>query len=197
MPDYKLRSALYDVGYIQEYKRARFYAWYYEYHNYFEIAQDYLNDLSDLQDLSPVAYEEARKAAQADYRRNTRLKNRIRRMLSKGDCAFLTLTFTDSVLDSTTSEQRRLYVLRFLKSQTQTYIANIDFGSVNNREHYHCITLGNVDLARWTYGNIDVRTIIKSSNPLVLAKYINKLVNHAIKETSKRSHIIYSRRSDL
>lgn len=169
--------------------------YYYNLHGYIEVANDITEDYKMLWASDPDGFEEARKAANADYRRNTRLKNRIRKMINAGECVFLTMTFTDEVLKSTTQAQRRLYVTRYLKSQSSSYIANIDFGSVNDREHYHGIISGSADFSQWIFGNCDGKRIIASSNPLVLAKYINKLCYHAIKETTKRNAVIYSRRS--
>lgn len=195
MPDYKLRAQLYESGYINQFKKLSFGSYYYNLHGYDEVANDVNEQYEMLWASDPDGFEEARKAANADYRRNTRLKNRIRKMINAGECVFLTLTFTDEVLNSTTTAQRRLYVTRYLKSQSSTYIANIDFGSVNDREHYHGIISGLADFSQWTFGNCDGKRVIESSNPLVLAKYINKLCYHAIKETTKRNAVIYSRRS--
>lgn len=195
LPNYKLRSVLYENGLISEFKNLRFLARYYSLRKYDIAADDCIDKLIDLERSDPVAFDEARRAAASDRNRNARLKRRITKMLNKGNCVFLTLTFTDEVLQSTTQEQRRLYVVRYLKSQSDTYIANIDFGASNGREHYHSILLGEVNISRWAYGNLDAKRIIRSSNPAVLGNYVNKLVNHAIKETAKRSHLIYSRRS--
>lgn len=195
MADYVLRSKLYENGLIHDFKQLRYEARFYLLHKYDDAADETISKLCELERSDPVAFDEARRAADADRNRHARLKRKITNMMNKGDCVFLTLTFRNDVLDSTTSEQRRLYVVRYLKSQSDTYIANIDFGSTNSREHYHSIVMGKVDLSRWTYGNIDARRIIKSSNPAVLGNYINKLVCHAIKETTKRYHLIYSRKS--
>lgn len=195
MADYALRSKLYENGLIHDFKQLRFEARFYSLHKYDVAADETIDKLIELERSDPDAFDEARRAASADRNRNARLKRKITKMMNKGDCVFLTLTFRDDVLDTTTPEQRRLYVIRYLKGQSDTYIANIDFGSANGREHYHSILLGKADLGRWTYGNIDARRVIKSSNPGVLGNYINKLVCHAIKETTKRAHLIYSRRS--
>jgi hypothetical protein len=112
-------------------------------------------------------------------------------------CSFLTLTFTDEVLNSTTEETRRRYVARFLKSISENYVGNIDYGSKNDREHYHAIVEGqDLDLSGWNYGftlslNVGYDNIITDSARL--SKYINKLSNHATKRTTKGKKIIYSR----
>lgn len=160
-----------------------------------DLEKDYYYDaLYDLYVENYDDFVEAVKVASNDFQRNTRLKNRIRDYLEIGTCKFVTLTFTNLVLSNTSQETRKRYVVRFLKSQSDFYIANIDFGSEKEREHYHAIIVSDfVDVDAWKYGFTWVNTIIKTSNPLVLAKYVSKLTNHAIKETCKRCHIIYSR----
>ena len=84
------------------------------------------------------------------YSRIRRLKNRITRYLSLGQCIWATLTFSDDVLNNTNESTRRKYVQKYLKSVSSHYIANIDFGSDKTyidrngveregtqREHYH------------------------------------------------------------
>lgn len=114
---------------------------------------------------------------------------------SEHGCVFVTLTFTDEVLASTSAETRRRYVQRYLKSQAQgrKYVANIDFGKENHREHYHAVVEGRLDPLQWSYGALNVKQVRKTSKPAALAKYVAKLSNHAIKETCKRSVLIYSR----
>lgn len=138
---------------------------------------------------------EAGKINYSAYKRAKRLRNRISWMLSLGPCIFLTLTFKESVLESTSEETRKKYVKRFLKSQSDQYVANIDFGAEKEREHYHAVILcPKVDFTLWhQYGGIKGEKIRASDkSPVRLGKYISKLTNHAIKETTKRCAIIYS-----
>lgn len=165
---------------------------------------------------------EAEKIIKAENNRITRLKSRITLFLDcKEPTNFLTLTFSDKILQNTTPEERRRYVKRYLKSQSDYYIANLDFGSKNGREHYHAVILGNVDLEPWRkYGAINVqnvgnrkeltrkniprrykdldertvKTLMLRDTEKKLAKYVAKLTNHAIKATTKRSAIMYSRK---
>lgn len=53
---------------------------------------------------------------------------------------FGTLTFNDDDLD-TNIDTRRQYVRRFLNEWCDDYIANIDYGKQNEREHYHFVAL--------------------------------------------------------
>lgn len=118
-------------------------------------------------------------------------------MVLDGKCLFLTLTFTDSTLSSTTPETRRKYVRRFLKSQCPVYVANIDFGGKNGREHYHALVRSEkIDYRLWhKLGAIKGEHVRTSETDLTrTAKYIAKLSKHAIKETAgKGVRIIYSR----
>lgn len=126
------------------------------------------------------------------YHRKLRLQNRINDMLAK-DCLFLTLTFTDKVLQKTTKDTRRQHVRRFLRQFGCKYIANIDFGDKNNREHYHAIIqISEINAKLWDYGAINFKPIVVK-NEKALSKYIAKLRNHAIKETARVDRIIYSR----
>lgn len=126
-----------------------------------------------------------------------RVRRRITELMVFTPCSFLTLTFTDEVLASTTEETRRRYVARFLKSISENYVGNIDYGKTTEREHYHAVVEGqDLDLTGWTYGftksiKCGYTDIITDSARL--SKYINKLSNHATKRTTKGKKIIYSR----
>ena len=138
---------------------------------------------------------EARKINQASYKCVDRLKERIKRYLEMGQCIWLTLTFSQDVMANTSVETRRKYVQRYLKSQSDYYLANIDFGKNTQREHYHAIVVSdNLDIKQWIYGftwTERIKNHIDSDKKL--AKYVSKLTNHAIKETTKRQCYIYSR----
>lgn len=148
-------------------------------------------------DLGKV-FNEIVRIERAGYNRATRLRKRIETMLLNGDCLFLTLTFNDDTLSNTNEQMRRKLVVRYLKSFNCQYVANIDFGSKNGREHYHAIINTNsIDLKAWRKnGNINVERVRNKDIELSktrLSKYISKLSNHAVKETTKRNAIIYSR----
>lgn len=143
-------------------------------------------------------YFEALKINDASYKRVQRLRKRIEDMLVSGPCVFLTLTFNDNTLNTTTEKQRRVLVSRYLKQYQTMYVANIDFGKDNEREHYHaCICCERVSHDSWDkYGNIDFKRIRNRNierDKTRLAKYICKLSNHAIKETTRRCSLLYSR----
>lgn len=142
-------------------------------------------------------WHEGEKLNNARYARTSRLRSRIINLLT-APCVFVTLTFTDKVLDTTSYKTRRKYVARYLKSLGVPYVANYDTGEKRGREHYHGIVQLykiNVEaLHEWldNYGNIDVERIVNPHSKR-LARYISKLTNHAIKDTCKQCRVIYSR----
>lgn len=140
-------------------------------------------------------YQEAYRVNHSSYARKTRLQNRIRQMLNAGNCVFVTLTFTDYVLESTSSDTRRQYVRRTLHSFGVPFVANIDFGEEKGREHYHAVVqIDRLPSNFWKYGICDIEKVrLNSKSDIKLAKYITKLTNHAIKETCRGCKCIYSR----
>lgn len=124
----------------------------------------------------------------------SRLRSRLSLMFLK-PCVFVTLTFNDVVLASTNFKTRRTYVSRFLKSFNTLYVANVDYGKLNGREHYHAVLqCESIPLNCWYYGVSHVEKCYNycySSSKL--SHYIVKLVNHALKSTTRSSKILYSR----
>lgn len=133
------------------------------------------------------------------YREKTRrVRRKILSMMVLGSCSFLTLTFTNDVLNNTSEESRRRYVSRFLKSISTDYVANIDWGDETQREHYHAVVLGTeLEMSGWDkYGFSNCKIVAindDSTNSSRMSKYIYKLSNHATKQSTRRKKIIYSR----
>ena len=199
--NYTLKAKVIKYGLVDHYKRINRAKWSeYLLHRDGVIIPTAYHDINEaLEDESFFIAEnkdewlEAGKVAGADRMRTKRLRWRVENMLKAGNCVFATLTFTDSVLQNTSPETRRRYVTRYLKSQQAQYVANIDYGGKNGREHYHAVVQGRIDPLAWSYGALNVKKVRDTSKPIKLAKYVNKLSNHAIKETCKRNAIIYSR----
>lgn len=103
---------------------------------------------------------------------------------------FVTLTFTDDVMKSTTERTRHRYVTQFLKQEVRCYYANIDYGKQNEREHYHAVVSDKVDFSKWTHGSINAKEIRNSkTDRLKISSYMRKLTNHAHKiGTGKAFH---------
>lgn len=140
--------------------------------------------------------------SESNHRRKVRIKERITRMLDTNRCYFLTLTFSDKMFSrKASSETRRRYIARFLKSECSQYVANIDFGSKNEREHYHAVvvpkTLIHFDKYRELFdSNINCKRIVNTEKTKdKVSMYIAKLTNHALKENGFYKRLIYSRDS--
>lgn len=152
---------------------------------------EYLN-LDVFDGVPPEYLGECKRLFNAERKRVGRLKKRISYMLNF-NCIFLTFTFTDSVLKTCSELTLRTYVVRALKNYSDYYVANIDFGKKNGRLHYHALVVADkVNYNTWTYGALNGKKVV-NKNSTALSKYIAKLTNHAIKETTKGSRIIYSR----
>lgn len=138
---------------------------------------------------------EARRILNANYHRVSRLRSRVENILLNNEKSFfLTLTFTNKTLKSTNSLTRRRYVTRFLRSISDSqYVANIDFGAKNGREHYHAVVgCDFINSSLWEYGHLDFEPIIVNEKSIdKVSLYVSKLTNHAIKQTTKRSSLLY------
>lgn len=137
--------------------------------------------------------DKARSINNSNYQRYKRIKHRIEMYLDLGTCVFVTLTFTDEVLRSTNEVTRRKYVSRFLKAVSLHYVANIDYGGENGREHYHAVVLCDQIDDSWPYGFTWFEKVHKTGDKKKLAQYICKLTNHSLKATTRRSTYIFSK----
>lgn len=129
------------------------------------------------------------------WKRVKRLRIRTEQMILSQHAVFVTLTFRDDVFDTTSVETRRRYVARFLKQSCDTYVANIDFGEKNGREHYHAIVDKKINPLEWKYGSCNVERVRPCKNDSVaVSKYLTKLTSHAIKESTGHAYrLIYSK----
>lgn len=176
------------------------------------------NDMSQWLDLF-VASEDFRCAHSVNHSHDMkvyRLKKRISPVVSSGNSIFVTLTFRDDVLASTSPETRRRYVSRFLKDVSPGfYVGNIDYGDKEKnpyskeREHYHGVIFSQFFMdptdmkdplrlelqSKWAYGWSGfgpVGTGVKDQRKI--SKYVCKLSGHAFKPSTKGTRVIYSRR---
>ena len=154
-----------------------------------------LTELEDVYGLDLVRI--AKGINDARRKRRKRVASKIGNVVGFGGCLFLTLTFNDATLASTSEETRRKYVRRFLKASSAIYVANIDYGGKKGREHYHALVLAShIDLKPWhSYGAIDVEHVRTGEEDVVkVSKYVAKLSNHAMKcNDGVAPRIIYSR----
>lgn len=215
-PNYQLKSILIDSGLTATANKIRRMQYKYLYFENYHHKQyfDNINCIIKINFGDSLEYlKECDKINHATYQRKIRLEKRILGMLSCGKCYFLTLTFTDYVLNNTTQKQRREYVSKWLKKNYNQYVANIDFGGnyiyiddngverkATNREHYHAVVLyeNSVDyrsfIIKKRINRVNSEYIVWNNNTdNKLGQYLAKLTNHAIKESTKRCCYIYSR----
>lgn len=166
-----------------------------------KVYRDLLYDLKQTFDYARyrIVFDDIVNALNASKRdKHKRIKKRIASMILNNNAYFYTLTFTDKVLANTNEETRRRYVQRFLKANSTNYVANIDFGDENGREHYHVVANVFIDESLWTYGIMRVRKIADGVTDVKkISHYVTKLSFHAIKDTtidySNKFRLIYSR----
>lgn len=133
-----------------------------------------------------------------------RCRHRIEQMVLDGNAWFVTLTFSDKTLERTSKDTRRQYVRRNLQKHFEIYVANIDYGSINEREHYHALIYCQHDPTseikafwdKYGFSKIEqVRTTEDDAKRTI--KYVVKLTRHALKETTSKGQstdrVIYSK----
>lgn len=121
-----------------------------------------------------------------------RVRQHIENVVLNNNAVFITLTFRDDVFEKTSPQTRRRYVARYLKSQGDEYVANIDFSPDVGREHYHAVICSRVNLKAWKYGFSSAEKVRAHKGDIGrISTYITKLTNHALKVDITR--LIYSR----
>lgn len=144
------------------------------------------------------AYQACKSLSDCKWHKKQKIEKRFEKVVECEKAIFLTLTFTDEVLEKTNEETRAKYVKRFLKSQCAKYVANIDFGAKKEREHYHALVMpldGSISLKEWhKYGGIKAERVKNTEKDCEkVSKYVAKLSNHALKNTGRMPRIIFSR----
>lgn len=142
----------------------------------------------------------------AYYHRLRRCRAYIEYMFMNGKCFFLTLTFNNDVLQRTSEQTRRRYIQRYLNKHFDYYVANIDYGKKNEREHYHatvCLKNCNNNLIEIIKNSYDLgfsyfeAIKFNINDRTKVSKYMNKLTNHAFKDTAVSKRLIYSKNKML
>ena len=154
------------------------------------------------EEYSYTLVKSAQQFNKSRYARVERLKERITKYLLMDKCIFVTLTFNEDTMKKTNQTTRRKYVARFLRSISDNYVANIDYGvddKYTHREHYHALIVKDFIFDKWDYGFawFEIVRLDGNSSSELLAKYISKLTNHAIKLSARYSYYIYSRSSSI
>lgn len=206
MIDYALKKQVLENGCVAQtnkLNKASYLTWVYETTGDSKACERAYKTLDhiDYKQYTKAEVNEANRVLHAHFQRTMRLKDKITAYLQLsflfGECVFLTLTFNNKTLANTSAETRRRYVARYLKAHSCNWVANIDYGGKNGREHYHALLMGEpLDYKGWhQYGAIKGEKVRLKDNdsPVKIAKYISKLTNHAIKETASGNRMLYSR----
>ena len=170
MIDYALKKQVLDNGCVSQtnkLRKANYLTWVYETTGDLDAMTRAVRVLDhiDYKQYTKDEEKEAKRVLDAHYQRTCRLKNKIEAYttfwarIKYGDCVFLTLTFNDKTLATTSAETRRRYVARFLSNQCPNYVANIDYGGKRGREHYHAVILcDTINYKEWhQYGAIKAK----------------------------------------
>lgn len=198
MIDYEFKSKLINSPMLEDYKKWSKVTYDFVYTDKDISLKQYqiVNDMASYNRLNfPKEWKECYRISQAHCHRVVRLKKRVSSMLLSGPCLFLTLTFNEKSINTLSAKVRKQYVKEFLGALKVPYVANIDFGKKNHREHYHALVqIDKIDYSLYKLGAINGQKVRNDTDDTVkLARYIAKLTNHAIKETTKRSVLMYSR----
>lgn len=139
------------------------------------------------------------KTLNARYHKCSRVKRRFLYLLSRYKYIwFITFTFDNYYIEKSDRTKRDL-IKSCLNNYDFKYILNVDYGNKTQRQHYHCIlaTNENIDINYFMKTNYKCFSCsILCKNGLEdfyrLSKYINKLVNHCLKASTKNQRIVYN-----
>lgn len=140
-------------------------------------------------------YDCAMRLLESKKRKAKKVKDKIKQLVMTDNAIFLTLTFNDDTLQNTSFETRRRYIARYLKANSTKYVANVDFGGLKGREHYHAVVDREITFKDWhKYGAIKAERVnTQYVDSERVSRYVAKLSNHALKVKGEVPRLIYSR----
>lgn len=139
----------------------------------------------------------------AEQMRQYRTYKHILSIIKDNDAISLCFSFNDATLKKTNKKTRLLYIKRYLNDFASDYVLNCDYGAKKKREHYHAIATPKYKiflLDAYKYGNIQATKIhdnkryqnINKNNEEIAKRFYN----HATKETTQQSRIIFARKNN-
>jgi len=166
----------------------------------------------------------ANRLALSEKRRKKVLNKKVNEFVESESAYFITLTFRSDFFVGKNDETISRYVKRFLKENCVKYVVNVDYGEKHDRLHFHGVVVLKTNdslsdfafhryknkliycsnFINWDYGFSVVQKVRKETSELMkdtnknylqLSNYINKLTNHALKNTGRPPRIIYSRKT--
>lgn len=135
------------------------------------------------------------------YQKVSRIKKRFIYLIARYKYLyFVTFTFDDYYINLCDRSRKDLIKKSLYSFDNDIkYICNIDYGKTTERLHYHCIVATNSSFSLSThlkdsYPCFTYTEKIRLSNSDLkrTTKYINKLSNHAIKDSTKCSRVLYN-----
>ena len=162
-------------------------------------------EISSLNEYERPIFDKMVHIIKARKQKQYRLRKRYQSWKNQGYLVhFVTFTFSNDFINLKDSVKRK-YFTRYMRDKCIDYFANVDFGEKNGRIHFHLcgvfknsneFTKSVVDKYGhqhynndWSYGFSDIQ-VSNSEN----TEYMDKLVNHAIKDsTESGSNIITMR----
>lgn len=163
-------------------------------------------DIDDINnyDLDKDDFEECKRIKNSRRMQRKKIKNHINYLMNREDYSmwFLTFTIKNEKYDIK-EETHRKKVIECLNKFVEDYILNIDFGSKNERRHYHVIIATKRNLKFKEYlkdyeekiGFIGIEQIrLDYKSNIKLSAYMDKLVSHSIKV--KQTYISVKKGSD-
>ena len=127
-------------------------------------------------------------------RRDSRLKKRLEQMLEQEHTYFI--TFTIAPKNEGLKYNTYLRKIKEALAGASGWVVNSDYGSINERLHFHAVSTFNDQLdynivnSIYQYGSVDFKPIF-SNNEKALREYLIKTFNHTVKQTVGK--IYYSR----
>lgn len=163
------------------------------YQEFSELSQD---EQIKLYSLNPNEIAENERIRSCKKKQRDKIKDHITFLFDTNTTLFFaTFTFNDKTLKTTKRETRKRVLTRLLKN-FDDYIINIDYGTENEREHYHAILSikkPNIfydetnhikidELEKYNYGFYHLEEIRRDEiDKKRLSEYITKLTFHSIK----------------
>lgn len=147
----------------------------------------------------PIINKDLERLLNARYSKVSRIKKRFLYLLIHSkNVYFCTFTFDNAHIDCSDRTKKDYIKHSLFKFDDKCLIImNRDFGKNTDREHYHVIlgTNNDDDILKNLYYpfrfNVE-RVRIDKYSFKKLSKYINKLSNHCIKDSTNRSRIYYN-----
>lgn len=154
----------------------------------------YLNGL----DIELPKY--ASNSIKARYNKVSRIREHFIYMICRRKYIyFLTFTFNDNYINKCDRTKKDLIKSCLNDIEDSLYILNIDYGSKTERQHYHCLLATDYPFAddiyfKLTYPCFSYLEKVVFNNKSIdkVCKYINKLSNHACKDSTQYSRIYYN-----